>query len=212
MCFFPFRGSQKGYPQCSAEVGARSFLNPLTWLLLKLSFFSVSSQLYRRIPFGYHPIKLERDREDYHGPCARMTRYDTHSHKSRSVPRLSNPETLKSLNPNDSKALLLARDVDSDWWPKLCPSVPLVVRGVSLKPRNPTKITLNPMSHTRCRERQNRECLREREGKREREKRRCPPSRAAPMKLPAAAEELPSAEEDILWNAEEALQNLLVDS
>ncbi|OLQ03632.1 hypothetical protein AK812_SmicGene13396 [Symbiodinium microadriaticum] len=32
--------------------------------------------LPERIPFGYHPIKLERDREDYHGPCARMTRYD----------------------------------------------------------------------------------------------------------------------------------------
>ena len=27
-----------------------------------------------RIPFGDHPLKLERYREDYHGPCARMTR------------------------------------------------------------------------------------------------------------------------------------------
>ena len=27
-----------------------------------------------RIPFGDHPIKLERYREDLHGPCARMTR------------------------------------------------------------------------------------------------------------------------------------------
>ena len=27
-----------------------------------------------RIPFGDHPLKLERYREDSHGPCARMTR------------------------------------------------------------------------------------------------------------------------------------------
>ena len=27
-----------------------------------------------RIPFGDHPLKLERYREDLHGPCARMTR------------------------------------------------------------------------------------------------------------------------------------------
>ena len=27
-----------------------------------------------RIPFGDHPFKLERRREDQHGPCARMTR------------------------------------------------------------------------------------------------------------------------------------------
>ena len=26
------------------------------------------------IPFGDHPLKLERCREDQHGPCARMTR------------------------------------------------------------------------------------------------------------------------------------------
>ena len=26
------------------------------------------------IPFGDHPLKLERHREDQHGPCARMTR------------------------------------------------------------------------------------------------------------------------------------------
>ena len=26
------------------------------------------------IPFGDHPLKLERYREDWHGPCARMTR------------------------------------------------------------------------------------------------------------------------------------------
>ena len=149
--------------------------------------YTVYAQLYRRIPFGYHPIKLERDREDYHGPCARMTRYDTHSHKSRSVPRLSNPETLKSLNPNDSKALLLARDVDSDWWPKLCPSVPLVVRGVSLKPRNPTKITVNPMSHTRCSERQNRECLREREAKRERERETMPSQHGSPHEVASSS-------------------------
>ena len=27
-----------------------------------------------RVPFGDHPLKLERRREDSHGPCARMTR------------------------------------------------------------------------------------------------------------------------------------------
>ncbi len=29
---------------------------------------------YRCIPFGIHILKLERYREDQHGPCARMTR------------------------------------------------------------------------------------------------------------------------------------------
>ena len=29
---------------------------------------------HKRIPFGDHPLKSERCREDLHGPCARMTR------------------------------------------------------------------------------------------------------------------------------------------
>ena len=34
----------------------------------------MSWDIYVWIPFGDHPLKLERYREDYHGQCARVTR------------------------------------------------------------------------------------------------------------------------------------------
>ena len=44
-------------------------------LLVILLLLSLFISLVR-IPFGDHPLTLERYREDWHGPCARMTRTD----------------------------------------------------------------------------------------------------------------------------------------
>ena len=35
---------------------------------------NLSEQICLGIPFGDHPLELERYREDQYGPCARMTR------------------------------------------------------------------------------------------------------------------------------------------
>ena len=43
-------------------------------MIMLVMIVTIILVLIARIPFGDHPFKLERCREDEHGPCARLTR------------------------------------------------------------------------------------------------------------------------------------------
>ena len=90
--------------------------------LVKLPYYNSSQKnmFSFRIPFGDHPLTSERHREDYHGPCARMT-----THKSRIANNLNTKSnnTCQSYTSKDIRRQGIGSFVRNSYVSTLCPVV-----------------------------------------------------------------------------------------